>query len=133
MANEKENGPITITSADVDKAFNDYAENLADKGKIEVTFDGLNNPAPLDVLRIVGEKTADISAELVRIAEGMCDKHVITFTAEGQKIKQIAYNRGGGNSLSLLLSDEVYLLDALITAIYAVLLKKLTPHLKGSN
>lgn len=122
---------INISRKDLDSIFEEYAQKRDIRESIEVEFDDLNEPAALEVLRIMDNKPD--TASLIAIAESMCDGHVITFKYEGKKIKSIAYNKGAGNSLAHLLSKEVYLVDVLASVTYALILKKLTPHLEDSN
>lgn len=122
---------ITVTKSEMEQMYKDYAENRDKRNDIDVTFDNLNSPNPLEVLRVMDK--APTTEALIGIAETLCDGHTITFSYKGEKIKSIAYNKGAGNSLAMMLSDDVYLLDVLASVTYGLVLKKLTPHLGNSN
>jgi hypothetical protein len=64
----------------------------------------------------------------------MLDGRTIKFKKDGKDIYHtVIYNRGSGNRLAMMFTDAVYLYDILQQTVYALLLKKLTPHLEGSN
>ena len=123
--------PFSVSNEDIEETFRDYHEGKSIIKGITIEFDGMEDPAPLSVLRILDNKPD--SASILSIAETMFNGHKITFKSEGKVLKTIVYNKGAGNSLDALLVKEVYLLDQLLQVTYALLLKKLTPHLENSN
>lgn len=126
MADEK----IVIKPSDVDSIISEYA--TARTGDIAVEFSGVNNLDVLFLLDIMNKKQPS-ATDLAPAAEAMLDGRVITFTQGGKEIKTLAYNRGSGNSLHMMFADEPYLYDILQQTCYALMLKKLTPHLGSSN
>lgn len=122
---------ITVGQKDVADIYEEFANSIKIKSDITVEFSDLKNPDVLDILRLMERKPT--TEELIAITETMCDGCKITFAIGEQVLKSIVYNKGTGNSIALMLTEEVYLLDILTSTIYALLLKKLTPHLENSN
>ena len=123
--------PFSMSNEDITETFREYHEGKRIVQGITIEFDGMEDPSPLAVLSILDNKPD--SSTILSIAETMFDGHKIKFLSEGKELKTIVYNRGAGNSLDALLVKEVYLLDQLLQVTYALLLKKLTPHLENSN
>lgn len=123
--------PFSMSNEDISETFRNYQEGKRIIDGITIEFDGMEDPSPLAVLRILDNKPD--SATLLGIAETMFNGHKIKFLSRGKELKTIVYNKGAGNSLDALLVKEVYLLDQLLQVTYALLLKKLTPHLENSN
>ena len=128
MTNQK----ITITPGDVDNIIREYREQRAAASQVTVEFSGVNNLDTLLLLRIMEKKEPTVD-DIAHAAEIMLDGQVITFKNGEDTVFSLAYNRGTGNALHLLFSDNAALYDILQQAIYALMLKKLTPHLEGSN
>lgn len=128
MANQK----ITITPADVEHIVQDYREQRNAAAQISVELSGVNNLDTLLLLRIMSKKEPDIE-DIARAAELMLDGQTITFKKGSETVFSLAYNRGSGNALHLMFSDHASLYDILQQTVYALMLKKLTPHLEGSN
>ena len=124
---------ISMSPSDVDNIINDYAKNRAATANITVELSGVNELDPLVLLRVMSIKQPGVD-DLAPVCEDMLDGRTIKFKNNGQDIfHPVAYNKGSGNSLHLLFTDAVYLYDILQQTIYALLLKKLTPHLESSN
>ena len=128
MANQN----ITITPADIDHIVQDYREQRNAAAQISVELSGVNNLDTLLLLRIMSKKEPDIE-DIARAAELMLDGQTITFKKGSETVFSLAYNRGSGNALHLMFSDHASLYDILQQTVYALMLKKLTPHLEGSN
>lgn len=128
MTNQK----ITITPADIEHIVQDYREQRNAVAQISVELSGVNNLDTLLLLRIMSKKEPDID-DIAHAAELMLDGQTITFMKGSETIFSLAYNRGSGNALHLMFSDHASLYDILQQTVYALMLKKLTPHLEGSN
>lgn len=128
MANE----PLTVTTQDIDKIIKDYNAQRAVSNSIEVQLSGVNNIDTLLLLKIMGKKEPSVD-DIAQAAEIMLDGRTITFVKGAETLFTVNYNRGAGNSLHLMFKDCAYLYDILQQTIYALMLKKLTPHLEGSN
>lgn len=116
----------------IDKIISDYRKQRKAAADIVVEFSGVNDIDVLFLLRIMSrdEPTVD---DIAKAAEIMLDGQRITFLKNDKSIFSLSYNRGNGNALHLMFMDKVYLYDILQQSIYALMLKKLTPHLEGSN
>jgi hypothetical protein len=123
---------IVVTPDDVNKIISDYAKQKMLAAQIAVELSGVNELDPLTLLRIMSIKEPGAD-DLAPACELMLDGRSISFTLNGKEIWGLSYNRGSGNSLQLMFTDKPYLYDILQQTIYALLLKKLTPHLEGSN
>jgi hypothetical protein len=124
---------ITMSPSDVNSIIDDYAKNRAIAANITVELSGVNELDPLVLLRVMSIKQPGVD-DLAPVCEDMLDGRTIKFKNNGQDIfHPVVYNKGNGNSLHLLFTDAVYLYDILQQTVYALLLKKLTPHLEGSN
>ena len=125
--------PITMSPSDVNSIIDDYAKNRAVAAGITVELSGVNEIDPLTLLRVMSIKQPGVD-DLAPVCEDMLDGRTIKFKNNGQDIYHpVVYNRGSGNKLAMMFTDAVYLYDILQQTIYALLLKKLTPHLEGSN
>ena len=129
MADKK---TVTVTPEDVDSILVDYRKSRASSDQITVEFSGVNNLDVLYLLEIMSKKEPSV-ADIARAAEIMLDGQTITFLSGTNTIRTLAYNRGNGNALHLMFDDAAYLYDILQRAVYALMLKKLTPHLESSN
>ena len=127
-----ENKTIVIAPGDVDNIVREYHEKREAMAQIAVEFSGVNNIDTLVLLRIMSKKVPDVS-DIAQAAELMLDGQTITFKDGSEVLYSVAYNRGKGNALHLMFSDKAYLYDILQETVYALMLKKLTPHLEGSN
>ena len=125
-------GKIKITPDDVDSIIKEYRAQRAAASQIEVELSGVNNIDVLVLLRIMSKKEQSVD-DIAQAAEIMLDGQSITFTRGNETIYACSYNRGSGNALHLMFSDKAYLYDILQQTVYALMLKKLTPHLEGSN
>ena len=125
-------GKIKITPNDVDSIIKEYRAQRAAASQIEVELSGVNNIDVLTLLRIMSKKEQSVD-DIAQAAEIMLDGQSITFTCRNETIYACSYNRGSGNALHLMFSDKAYLYDILQQTVYALMLKKLTPHLEGSN
>lgn len=124
---------ISMSPSDVDNIINDYAKNRAATANITVELSGVNELDPLVLLRVMSIKQPGVD-DLAPVCEDMLDGRTIKFKNNGQDIYHaVVYNKGNGNKLALMFTDAVYLYDILQQTIYALLLKKLTPHLESSN
>lgn len=124
---------ISMSPSDVDNIINDYAKNRAATANITVELSGVNELDPLVLLRVMSIKQPGVD-DLAPVCEDMLDGRTIKFKNNGQDIYHaVVYNKGNGNKLAMMFTDAVYLYDILQQTIYALLLKKLTPHLEGSN
>ena len=123
---------IKISPEDVDKIIQDYKTQIAARGAISVEFSGVNNIDVLTLLRIMSKKEQSVD-DIEHAAQILLDGQTITFTKGTDVMYTVNYNRGSGNALYLLFSDNAYLYDILQETVYALMLKKLTPHLEGSN
>lgn len=122
---------MKINQKEITKIYENFAAGKATQSEIEVEFDSINNIDTLVLLRAMS-KEPEVS-EFAPIIETALDGHSIKFLLGDKVLKSIAYNRGSGNALHLMFSDEPYLYDLLQQTVYALLLKKLTPHLEDSN
>lgn len=127
-----ESKKITITPSDVDKIIKEYREQRAAASQITVEFSGVNNLDTLLLLRIMEKKEPTVD-DIAHAAEIMLDGQTITFKNGEETVFALAYNRGTGNALHLMFDNDAALYDILQQAVYALMLKKLTPHLVGSN
>ena len=123
---------IVITPDDVDNIIRDYGAQRAATAQIVVELSGINNIDVLLLLRIMGKKEQTVD-DIAQAAEVLLDGQTIKFVYGSTVLKTVAYNRGNGNALHMMFADEAYLYDVLQQTVYALLLKKLTPHLEGSN
>lgn len=124
---------ISMSPSDVDNIINDYAKNRAATANVTVELSGVNELDPLVLLRVMSIKQPGVD-DLAPVCEDMLDGRTIKFKNNGQDIYHaVVYNKGNGNKLAMMFTDAVYLYDILQQTIYALLLKKLTPHLEGSN
>lgn len=123
---------ISINPNEVDKIIKDYAEQRKKAENLTVEFSGVNDPDVLFLLKIMSKKEQGVD-DIAAAAEVMLDGRTITFKNGEEQIFAASYNRGSGNALHLMFTDKPYLYDVLQQAIYALMLKKLTPHLEGSN
>lgn len=125
--------PITMSPSDVNNIIDDYAKNRAVTAGITVELSGVNEIDPLTLLRVMSIKQPGVD-DLAPVCEDMLNGRTIKFKNNGQDIYHpVVYNKGNGNNLTLMFTDAVYLYDILQQTIYALLLKKLTPHLESSN
>lgn len=124
---------ITMSPDAVNNIIEDYAKSKSSTAGITVELSGVNELDPLVLLRVMSIKNPTVD-DLAPVVEEMLDGRTIKFKNGSQDIfHPVVYNKGNGNRLHLLYSDAVYLYDILQQTIYALLLKKLTPHLESSN
>lgn len=126
---------ITMSPDEVNNIIEDYAKNKSATAGITVELSGVNELDPLVLLRVMSIKNPSVD-DLAPVVEEMLDGRTIKFKNGSQDVfHPVIYNKGNGNSnrLHLLFSDAVYLYDILQQTVYALMLKKLTPHLEGSN
>jgi hypothetical protein len=124
---------VKLNQSDVDNIISEYSAQRKTLDALTVEFSGINELDPLVLLRVMSSKSPTVD-DLVPICETMLDGRVITFKLDGAEIYHpVAYNRGKGSALHMLYADAPYLYDFLQQTIYALLLKKLTPHLESSN
>ena len=124
---------IILNDKGIDEIIAEYAKQRETESKISVELSGINEPDTLLLLRTMQKKVPTVD-DLAPICEAMLDGRSIAFiTDTGERIHPIVYNRGAGNALHIMFQDAPYLYDKLQQTIYALLLKKLTPHLAGSN
>lgn len=128
MANE----PIKISPNDVDNIIKDYAEQRKLAGNVTVELSGVNELDTLFLLRTMEKRTPDVD-DIAVAAELMLDGQAITFRNGDEQICTVRYNKGSGNRLHLMFTDKAALYDILQQTVYALMLKKLTPHLESSN
>lgn len=128
MANSK----ITINPSDVDNIIKEYREQRAAAAQIEVELSGVNEIDPLVLLRIMSKQEQSVE-DIAKAAELMLDGQTIAFKNGAETIFSVCYNKGAGNALHLMFGDKPYLYDILQQTVYALMLKKLTPHLESSN
>lgn len=125
--------PITISPSDVNNIINDYAKSKREEAGITVELSGVNELDPLVLLRVMNIKEPSVD-DLAPAVEDMLDGKTIKFKQGAKDIyHSVTYNRGTGNRLHMMFTDAVYLYDILQQTVYALMLKKLTPHLEGSN
>lgn len=125
--------PITISPSDVNNIINDYAKSKREEAGITVELSGVNELDPLVLLRVMSIKEPTVD-DLAPAVEDMLDGKTIKFKQGAKDIyHSVTYNRGTGNRLHMMFTDAVYLYDILQQTVYALMLKKLTPHLEGSN
>ena len=125
--------PITMSPSDVNNIIDDYAKNRASTASITVELSGVNELDPLVLLRVMSIQQPGVD-DLAPVCEDMLDGRTIKFKKDGKDIYHpVIYNRGSGNKLAMMFTDAVYLYDILQQTVYALLLKKLTPHLESSN
>ena len=127
-----EDTTVKINPDEVDKIIKEYAEQRKWAADITVEFSGINDPDVLFLLKIMSKKEQGVD-DIAAAAEVMLDGRTITFKKGDEQLFAVSYNRGNGNALHLMFTDKPYLYDILQQAIYALMLKKLTPHLEGSN
>ena len=124
---------IVMSPSEVDNIITDYAKNKNATAGITVELSGVNELDPLVLLRVMSIKNPSVD-DLAPVVEEMLDGRTIKFKNGSQDVfHPVIYNKGNGNRLHLLFTDAVYLYDILQQTVYALLLKKLTPHLEGSN
>ena len=128
MANET----IKITPDDIDGIVKEYTTGRSKAANITVELSGVNEMDTLLLLRIMEKKPPEVD-DIAQAAEIMLDGQAITFMNGSEVIYSVRYNRGGGNKLHLMFTDKAYLYDMLQQTVYALMLKKLTPHLESSN
>ena len=128
MANET----IKINPEDIDKILADYRAGREKAAHITVEFSGVNELDTLFLLRIMEKRAPEVD-DIAQAAEIMFDGQAITFMNGEETVYSLRYNRGGGNKLHLMFTERAYLYDILQQTVYALMLKKLTPHLEGSN
>ena len=124
---------ITISPSDVNNIINDYAKSKREEAGITVELSGVNELDPLVLLRVMSIKEPSVD-DLAPAVEDMLNGRTIKFKQGDKDIYHpVTYNRGTGNRLHMMFTDAVYLYDILQQTVYALMLKKLTPHLEGSN
>lgn len=123
---------VKINPNEVDKIIKDYAEQRKKAENLTVEFSGVNDLDVLFLLKIMSKKEQGVD-DIAAAAEVMLDGRTITFKNGEEQVFVVSYNRGSGNALHLMFADRPYLYDILQQAVYAMMLKKLTPHLEGSN
>lgn len=128
MANSK----IKINPSDVDNIIKEYRAQRAAAAQIEVELSGVNEIDPLVLLRIMSKDEQSVD-DIAQAAELMLNGQTITFKNGAETIFSVCYNKGAGNALHLMFGNEPYLYDILQQTVYALMLKKLTPHLESSN
>ena len=121
-----------LDPAEVNKIIEDYRQQRKAAANITVEFSGINDIDVLVLLKIMSKDEPSVD-DIARAAEIMLDGQRITFLNDGVSVFALSYNRGQGNSLHLMFTDKAYLYDILQQSIYALMLKKLTPHLESSN
>lgn len=121
-----------LDPAEIDKIINDYKQQRKAAANIVVEFSGVNDIDVLVLLKIMSKDEPSVD-DIARAAEIMLDGQRITFLNNGESIFALSYNRGQGNALHLMFTDKAYLYDVLQQTVYALMLKKLTPHLESSN
>ena len=124
--------PIKINPEDIDDILNNYREQRVRAANITVELSGVNELDTLVLLRTMEKKAPEVD-EIAKVAEIMLDGQSITFMNGDEQLYALSYNRGSGNRLHLMFTDKPYLYDILQQTVYALMLKKLTPHLEGSN
>jgi hypothetical protein len=124
---------VTLSTGDIDSIIAEYAKKKAEVDSLTIEFSGLNDIDVLTLLKIMSVKNPTVE-DLAPACELMLDGRVIKFIdSKGNVIHPVTYNRGSGNKLHLMFIDAPYLYDKLQETIYALMLKKLTPHLESSN
>ena len=124
---------LSFNQNDIDSIISSYSKQRSALDALTVEFSGLNELDPLVMLRTMSVKAPTVD-DLAPICETMLNGHTITFKLNGETVYHpVIFNKGSGNALHMLFSDAVYLYDFVQQTIYALLLKKLTPHLEGSN
>lgn len=123
---------IKISATDVDNIASEYKKQRAAAANITVQLSGVNTLDTLFLLKIMSKKEPEVE-DIAQAAETMLDGRTITFLNGAQIIYSVAYNRSTGGALHLLFKDKAYLYDVLQQTVYALMLKKLTPHLESSN
>lgn len=122
---------IKTGSEELQKIYEDCASGRLLRDKIVVEMDDINN---IDTLVLIRAMSGDFDVTtFAPVLEAALDGHTIKFTLDNEVLQTVSYNRGGGNKLHLLFGEKPYLYDILQQTVYALLLKKLTPHLEGSN
>lgn len=128
-----EDKTVTLNQHDVDSIIDEYGKQRARLDELTVEFSGVNELDTLLLLKTMSVKSPTVN-DLAPVCEIMLDGRTINFKYKGTGIYHpVAYSRGNGNALHLMFTDAPYLYDFLQQTIYALLLKKLTPHLEGSN
>ena len=123
---------VLINPNEVNKIIKDYAEQRKKAENLTVEFSGVTDLDVLFLLKIMSKKEQGVD-DIAAAAEVMLDGRTITFKNGEEQIFAASYNKGNGNALHLMFVDKPYLYDILQQAVYAMMLKKLTPHLEGSN
>ena len=128
----EQNNTIKISPEDIDGILNDYKTGREKAAQITVELSGVNELDTLFLLRTMEKRTPEVD-EIAQAAELMLDGQAITFMRGNETVYSLHYNRGSGNKLHLMFVDKAYLYDILQQTVYALMLKKLTPHLESSN
>ena len=123
---------LKISPDDVNNIIQDYKEQRKAAANLTVGLSGTNTLDPLFLLKIMSKREPSVD-EIAQAAETMLDGQTITFKNGDVQVYSLSYNRGNGNALHMMFTDKVFLYDILQQTVYALLLKKLTPHLGGSN
>lgn len=124
---------IEINPNDVDNIVTEYTKQRAAMGDISVELSGVNELDTLVLLQTMSIKNPGVR-DLAPVCEDMLDGRTIKFKKGGELMwHPVSYNKGNGNSLHMMFTDAPYLYDILQQTIYALLLKKSTPHLESSN
>lgn len=124
--------PIKINPEDIDDILNNYRIQRERAAKITVELSDVNELDTLLLLKTMEKKSPEVD-EIAKVAEIMLDGQSITFMDGETQIYSLHFNRGSGNRLHLMFTDKPYLYDILQQTVYALMLKKLTPHLESSN
>jgi hypothetical protein len=121
---------VTLSHTEVKDLYDKYFGADKSFSQYNVNFpDGVNSLDPLVLLELInGENTVGQRAAIA--AQLITGKKVEIYEGE-KKVKGFTFN--GTGSLSLLFTDEPYLLQVLIDYGYALVLKKLTPPSPVSN
>lgn len=128
------NKKIVLTAEEAEKITKEYAEGLDLKSQIYVELEGTKEVDTLVLLRVMDNKLDfDLFASVMEtFLDGASIVFRINDTEEGVVFRCV-YNKGSGNRLHLMFTEKPYLYDVLQKAVYVLMLKKLTPHLEGSN
>ena len=123
---------IIVSAADVDNIITQYAKQRVAAAGVDVKLSGINNLDVLYLLQVMGKEEPSVT-DIAEASEALLDGQTIEFWFGNKLLYSCAYNRGTGNKLHMLFDDKAYLYDILQQTVYALLLKKLTPHLESSN
>lgn len=124
--------PIKISPDDVDSIIKEYTAQKARAAQITVELSGINELDTLLLLKTMEKREPDVD-DIAKVAEIMLDGQSVTFKDGETIVYSLCYNRSSGGRLHLMFTGKAYLYDILQQTIYALMLKKLTPHLEGSN